>query len=472
MKSNSPPQNTGSQDLPREPLQPPGFAEMLGFALPLMMGLTTVAVHSIIDSIFVGRLGTAPLAALGMANLYYFTGVALWLGLMRNSITFTARAFGARESGRIGNIVAHYQWLALLGIPMLWAAARAFPLMGRLAGLTEEVGGLAQSYLDIRVWEAGFMLTLLLYSAFYQSTGNSRLPMLVNWGALALNVLLDYMLIFGRLGAPNMGIQGAALATVLAQAAGAAAMLAMAYRHKIRVRYGLRLLVRPRWWMLRNIIVVGVPQGLGDLMELGGFLAFYAIVGRLGEVALAASNIGVQVTHLLFMPGLAVGIAAGAYMGRYLGAGAPGVAHTAARRMLLMGMTYMGLMGLPLWFLGAPIAMLFTTDVQVISQAALLFKLMALYQAFDGMGMIMRGALNGAGDTRFPVLATLLCKLGVMFPVAWWLSTSMEQRLLGAWLGASAYLVVLGLTLLLRFERGGWRNIRLDLGQAAGTEEA
>ena len=459
METVSEPQAPG---LDASSVRVPDYVEILGFTVPLMMGLMTTALHSVVDAIFVGRLGTAPLAALGMANLYYFTGLALLLGLMRNSIAFTARAFGARQPERIGDILAHYQWLALIAVPLLWAVARAFPLMAAAAGLSDAVAGQAQVYLNIRVWDVGFILTLLLYSAFYQATGNSRLPMLVSWAALALNVVLDYGLIFGNLGMPALGIQGSALATVLAQAAGAGVILVAAYRPAVRRRYGLRFLTRPRWETMRGILAVGIPAGLGDLAELGGFLGFFAIVGRLGEASLAANNIGVQVTHVLFMPGFAAGIAAGAYMGRFLGAGSPQAARRAARRTLLVGLVYMGVMGLPLWLLGGRIAMFFTSDETVIYQAALLFKVMALYQVFDAMGMIMRGALNGAGDTRFPLLALLAASLGVMYPLAWWLSGRIVPGVLGAWLGVLGYMLVLGTILLVRFERGDWANLRLD----------
>ena len=444
----------------------PEYREVLGFAIPLMMGMMTTALHSVVDAAFVGRLGTAPLAALSMAGLYYFTGLALFIGLMRNSIAFTARAFGAGRPERIGIIIAHYQWLVLLAVPLLWGLSLGFPLLAAAAGLSPQVEAQARIYLDMRIWETGFVLTLLLYSAFYQSIGDSRLPMLVNWGALGLNVVLDYGLIFGNLGMPEMGMRGAALATVLAQAAGMVVILTAGYRPAVRHRYRLRFLVWPSRGRIRSILAVGIPAGLGDLVEIGGFLGFFVIIGRLGQEALAANNIGVAVTHVLFMPGLAAGIAAGSYMGRYLGAGAPGVARQAVRRTLLVGLVYMGVMGIPLWLLGGRIAMIFTGHPAVIHQAALLFKVMALYQIFDATGMIMRGALNGAGDTRFPILALLAASLGVMYPLAWWLSGTIEPGLVGAWVGVCGYMVVLGSTLLIRFERGRWMAISLETGEA------
>ena len=190
------------------------------------MGMLTLALHAVVDTAFIGRLGTEPLAALGMANIYFFTGFVLLLGLMRNSIAFTDRAFGADRWERIGEILAHYQWLALLGFPALWVFMLGFPWVAGLAGLSEGVTGQAEVYLAVRVWGVPFSLTLILYGAFFQSIGNSRLPMAINWATVAINVVLDYGLIFGRLGLPALGIRGSALATVIAEAAGAALLFA------------------------------------------------------------------------------------------------------------------------------------------------------------------------------------------------------------------------------------------------------
>lgn len=426
-----------------------------------MMGLLTHALHAVVDTAFVGRLGTAPLAALGIANIFYFTGVVLWLGLMRNSIAFTARAFGAGRRERIGEILAHYQWLALSALPILWGLSLAFPYVAGLAGLPPAVTEFGMIYLAIRVFDVPFLLTQILYGSFYQSIGNSRFPMIVSWGALLLNVVLDYGLIFGHFGLPALGVAGSALATLIAAAAGAAVIVGASHLGPSRGIYRLRLLMWPRWQMLRNILAVGVPQGLGDLVEIGAFLVFFTIVGRLGEVSLAANNIGIQVTHLMFMPGAAAGIAAASYVGRFLGRGDPAAARGAAYRTAAIGIAYMGAMGLPLWFFGAAIARIFSVDPAVIALAVPLFKLMAIYQAFDGLGLIMRGALNGAGDTRFPVAVSLVCALGIMFPGAIWFSTRVEPGLLGAWLGAAGYIVVYGLIVLYRFRRGRWATIRL-----------
>ncbi len=455
-----------SQPLPAEEAPPgpgvPGYGEIFGFAVPLMLGMLSYALLTVVDAAFVGRLGTAQLAALGMAGVFYFTGLVLFVGLMRNSIAFIARAYGAGHPQRVGEILAQYQWLALLGLPVLLALSRVFPWMLDWSGLNPEVTGFATLYLNIRLWDIPFALTLILYSSLYQSLGNSRFPMLIQLSAVVLNGVLDYVLIFGKAGFPALGIAGAALATVIAQALGCGLIVVWAHATAIRRRCQLRLLGRPRGPLLREILTIGIPQGLGDFVEVLAFMGFFFLVGSLGEHSLAANNVGVQVTHLLFMPGYALGIAAASYMGRLLGSHLPHVAERTSRRIVRIGVIYMALAGIPLWFLGEPIAGIFTHDPLVILLAGLVFKVMALYQGFDALGIVCRGALSGAGDTLVPTLLMGACAVLVFYPAAWLLMRAFQPGVMGAWLGAAIYLVVVGLGMKLRFDRGAWRSIRIS----------
>ncbi len=448
--------------VPAAPLRPPRTGEILRFAIPLMMGLMTTAINTLVDTVFIGRLGTAPLAAVPLAAMAYVVGWILLVGVMRTAIALCARAYGAGRWRDIGPLLAHYHLLALLGLPLLLLYVQAWPLASALAGLDPLVDELARTYLRIRAWDVVFSLLLILYSAFYQAVGNSRFPMMVSVAVVVLNIALDYALIFGHWGFPALGVAGSAMATVIAQGFGAAFIIAASFARPERERFALRLLIRPRPAMLGEILRIGLPQGIGDCMEIATWVGFMLIVGRLGEAPLAASNIGIQVTHLLFLPGFAFGIAAASYIGRFLGARRPDIARRTARRVLAMGIGYMGLLGIPLWFFGEFIARGFTADPTVIYQAGLIFKVMAVYQIFDGAGFITRTALGGAGDTRVPMLALVLCALGIMFPAAWGLSRAVEPPLMGAWLGAFAYMAVFAALMLLRFAGGRWTAMRIS----------
>ena len=447
----------------------PGLWEILRFTLPLTLSMLTTAINTTVDMVFIGALGTAPLAAVPLAAFVYMIVWVLLTGVMRNALAFTARAHGAGRPKAIGPILAHYHLLVLAGLPLMLLYVQAWPLVARLEILSPQVLGLAQVYLETRAWDISFSMLLMLYTAFYQSIGNSRFPMLVNLAVVAVNIVLDYGLIFGHWGLPALEVRGSALATVIAQGMGAACILGVTYLGPARRLYDLRLTMRLKARQMREILRVGIPQGLGDCVELTTWTVFMLIVGRLGETTLAAGNIGIQVTHLIFLPGFAFGLAASSYIGRFLGAGRPGAAKTTAGRIVAMGVGYMGLMGIPLWFFGETLAGAFTTDGEVIRLAGMMFKVMACYQVIDGLGFITRTALGGAGDTVLPTLALAACALGVMFPGAWWLSTLIDPPLVGAWLGAFVYMAAYAALMQWRFRGGRWLTIRLSLEDAPGA---
>jgi len=447
----------GGDALPRD--RPPPYREILGFTMPLVATLSSVAVNNLVDAAFVGQLGAGPLAALAIANFTYISGMLVLLGLTRSSMAFLSQSFGAGHPERLGDWVAQYQWLALAGLPILLVLMQAFPWVVRLADLSPATAAEAQRFLWIRVWEVPFTLTSVLYGTLYNATGRSVFPMTVQWCAVALNGVLNYGLVLGHFGLPRLGLAGSAYSTLIAQMTGAFIMTGATYASEFRHTYRLRLLDWPDLHSLKRLLKVGLPQGMGDGLEILSFLGFFAIVGQLGETAVAASNFGLQATHVLFMPGVAMGIAAASYVGRYLGRGAPALARITAHRILGMTITYMGLLGIPLWFYGETITGWFIADPDVVRQAGWVFKAMAVYQVFDAVGIVLRITLSGAGDTRFPMAMVGLCGVFVMLPLTWFLSRGMQPGIVGAWLGMVGYIFALGMLLLWRFECGAWMRM-------------
>jgi MATE family multidrug resistance protein len=444
---------------------------MVRFTLPIVLGLATHALNNLVDAAFVGQLGAAPLAALALANFTYISGMVVLLGLTRSAMTFLSQSYGSGHPQLLGEWVSQYQWLALASLPILLVLMQGFPWVAQAAHLSEGTAANSVRYLSIRVWEIPFLLTSVLYGTLYNATGRSTFPMTVQWGAVALNITLNYGLTLGHFGLPRLGIVGSATSTLTSQIVAAGVMVGVTYFGPMRRRHGLRLIRRPHGRTLLRILKVGLPQGTGDGLELSAFLAFFAIVGWLGESAVAASNIGLQVTHVLFMPAIATGIAAASYAGRFVGAGAPGMARVTTHRILRITALYMGALGIPLWFLGETITRGFIADAEVVRQAGWVFKVMAVYQVFDALGIVLRIVLSGAGDTRFPMAAVGVCGALVMVPLSWWLSTRVEPGILGAWLGMLGYIVVLGIVLLWRFERGAWMRLGVLRGNSGKTPD-
>lgn len=443
------------------PKNAPGYTELIRFVIPLAISMITVALNTLIDTWFISKLGTTQLAAVPMAGMVYILFWVLMMGLMHSVIAFCGREFGAGNFKNIGKILAQYHWLALGGLPIMLCAIQLWPLFSWISALNDAVDHDAWTYLHVRAWETPFSLLVILYSSFYQAIGNSRLPMIIAIIVLSLNVILDYALIFGHLGLPSMGVAGSALATVLANMVGAMFYLSVSQRYSFKKKFNILLYQAPDWSKLKNLLRIGLPQGMGDFTELTAWTGLLLIVGRLGESALASNNIALQVNHLIFLPGIALGIASASYMGRFLGADQADHAYQTTMKCLKLAVLYMGSMGIFLWFFGKTIAQQFSSDPLVISQAVSLFKIMALYQVFDGVGIVYRSALGGAGDTLKPTLLLLGCTLLIMFPAASYLTQVASLGVTGAWYGAFAYVVSLAACMWWRFNANHWRRVKL-----------
>jgi MATE family multidrug resistance protein len=279
--------------------------------------------------------------------------------------------------------------------------------------------------------------------------------------------VLDYFLIFGHGGFPRLGVAGAAYATITSQAFGAAAYFALMLRGEYRRRYGTLAGWRFERDLFARLLRYGMPAGLQFSMEILGFAIFMIIVGRLGTVPLAASGIAFNLNMIVFMPMLGFGLAVSSLVGRYLGSERPHLAERVTWSALWMCLVYM-LAGCAL-YLSVPDTLLapFSAGAEarsfhdVARITGVLLRFVAAYSLFDMMNVIFAAALKGAGDTTYPVLATIVLAWGVMLAPAYVLVVRGHGGLYTAWTAATAYIFCVGLLMFRRFRRGHWRSMRV-----------
>jgi MATE family multidrug resistance protein len=206
---------------------------------------------------------------------------------------------------------------------------------------------------------------------------------------------------------------------------------------------------------------IGLPLGLGDFIEIASFSAFFALISRLGTDILAANQIALQYMSISFTFGFAVNMATSSLVAQYLGAKQPDIAEKVGYRASFLAMTGMGLIGLS--YLISPTALMgiFSQEPAVIDAGVIILRLVALYQIFDAVGIVLAGALNGAGDTKFTMWSRTLFAWGVFIPLVWILIFPLDAGIWGAWLGALIYLGGLAVIFLVRFRSGHWKTIEL-----------
>lgn len=432
---------------------------ILFLALPVVMANVSQTLMGLVDTLMVGQLGSASLAAVGVATLI-FSAVASTLKALDVPVqSFTAHRVGAERDEEVGEVLGTAGAVTiLLGVFVtllgLWRPETA---MGWVAH-DPEVHRLGGEYLRWRVLGAiPFMLGFQL-RAVYDGIGWTRVGMVVGIGMNAVNAVLNWILIFGKLGAPAMGVAGAALASTLASVLAAAAFLLLMMRPTVRHRF--RFLARDNWNpdLLRTMLRVAWPAGVQVLGALGAVLVFFAVLGRISTIAVAAGNVVLRIAALSFMPGIGMGVAVQTLVGQSLGAGDVRGAVRAGwggmgLSILLMGAFSVLFLALPGRLMG-----LFATDPELIRAGTPILRMMGLVQIFDAVGLTLAGALKGAGETRVVMLVGVFTAWGLLLPCAWFFGVRLGWGLNGAWIGVLVWLFVYALGITAWFVRGDWRR--------------
>jgi MATE family multidrug resistance protein len=331
-----------------------------------------------------------------------------------------------------------------------------------ILGPAPEVRALAVGYVDIRMLSAPFFIIHYYYSNFYRGIGNTLTPMKVAIVANIVNIVIDYLLIFGKGPFPTLGVVGAAWATFTANIISATILAIVALSRPYRMRFDTHRWRPPDPAVIMRVLRVGLPIGLHYALDIGSFLVFSAYVGRMGTEQLAANQIIIQVLALSFMPCNGFAVAATTLMGQYIGAGMPDMAKRTAYQALRLGMLFTGLVALGYVLFSGPLVRLFNNDPMVVWYGKRIILLAAVFQVFDGLQIIVSGSLRGAGDTKVPMMLILGGGWIVFLPLAYVFGTVADGGVIGAWVGATIYVVVLGVGMLLRLKMDRWRRIRLE----------
>jgi MATE family multidrug resistance protein len=448
------------------------YREVINLAYPAVLTMLSWTAMWTVDTIFVGRVGTAEQGAVGFAGTLLWTAMCLVTGTITAVQIFVAQHCGAGRKDRCGEILWQGIYLGLFAsVPIGVLGLFSGPAV-RVLDVSPDLVAFAASYMKIRLLGAVFTFLYRAMEVFLQGTGDTRTPLKVGVFCNACNVLLDYLLIFGKGGAPEMGVAGAALATVIATAiqAGVYAYLLIG-REGRRVFFPRRVSpLVPRSFF--KLVRVGGPIGVQWLLDMGTWTIFTTTVARLGEIQAAAHQIAITILHVSFMPGYGVSIATTTLVGQYLGAGDKAAAKRSAYNSLRIVIGFMGTMGVVFYLFRTDLIRLFNPDPQVIAVGSTLLIYAAVFQMFDGTGMVSAGILRGAGDTRWPSAVSIGIAWGVFVPMVYLMIIRLKLGVTGGWQAAAVWIVVLGVTLFAGVRKRGWAERRLLHGGADAGEGA
>lgn len=437
--------------------------QVIVLAGPLVLQNLSQTLLGVVDTYFVSRVGTTSLAAVGLASVMYFAFFTLFRGAANSTVVFVGRAFGENDDAKIGEAVWRsinmIAWLSLSIIILPWLFSQ---LMGLAAPADDvEVRNLGTTYLQIRTFEIPLIMFNAIVWGFFVGRGNSRVPMILAWITVGINIFLDWVLVLGNLGAPSLGVAGAAYATVIANGVQAILSGILLWSPAHRAQYGTGKAVRTSWTELRSVLKIGLPMGLGDFVEIASFSAFFAMIARLGTDVLAANQIALQYMSVSFTFGIAINMAAASLVSRYLGASRADLAEKSAYRATIIAMIGMGLIGLSYLIAPETLIGLFSQEASVIEAGVTILQMVAFYQIFDALGIVLAGALNGAGDAQFTLWTRTVLAWGGFLPLVWVILFIFDGNIGSAWAGALVYLVGLTVVYFWRFRSGRWKTIEL-----------
>ena len=444
-----------------------GGREVCHVALPLVISSLSWTVMTFVDRVLLKWESGDAMSAAFAAGTVWFAVLCLPLGIAMYTSTFVSQYFGAHRYRRIGVSVWQGVWLSLVASPLLLMAIPLAPAIFALADHTSNIQQLEVRYFQILLWGAPAMIVGQALSAFYSGRGKTSVVMVVDTLVAAINLVLDYLLIFGKYGFPALGIAGAGLATVIALWLKAAIYVVLVLQPAHRQQYGTLAGMRLDRRLFGRLLYFGGPSGMQLVLDVLGFTVFILLVGRLGAIEAEATTMAFSISTLAFMPIWGMSMAASILVGQHLGEDRDDLAARATWTSLQVSLAYMATISL--LYLTVPdlfLASFFAGDRSAESRAAVhqvavtLLRFVAAYNLLDATLMVFSSAIKGAGDTRF-VLRVSLVMATLMSLLSWLAVEWLDVGIYGCWVLITLWVWSLGLIFLWRFLGGAWRSMRV-----------
>ena len=407
------------------------------------------------------------LAAALPTGILSFTLISLFMGTSGYVSTFIAQYIGASRPERVGPAMWQGMYFTLIGGLLLACTALFAKPIFSFIGHSPEVQILESEYWIFLTLGGIFPIAQATVAGFFSGLGKTYPVMWASFAATAVNIVLNYLLIFGNLGMPEMGIRGAGLSTFISGMINFLILAYLAFSKENNSKYKTISGWKFELNLFKRLIRYGFPNGVQFFLDIAAFSAFILLIGRLGDTELAASNIAFNISMLAFMPMIGLGITVSILVGQSLGANNPAKAKMATFSAIQMSFTYMTILALlylliPTVFIYPFSAKVDPNEFESIKSLALVaMRFLALWSIFDSFAIIFSSALKGAGDTAFIMITICVTALLVLIAPTFLIIEVFDLGLNAAWTSGLAYIICLGFIYSLRFKSGKWESMRV-----------
>jgi MATE family multidrug resistance protein len=444
-----------------------GYKEVLMIAVPLILSTGAWSILLFVDRMFLSWYSADAIAAALPAGMASFAMLCLFIGTAAYVNTFVAQYYGAEEETKIGAIVWQGIYFSLLSlvliIPAYFLAKPFFELMGHMPAVQHQ----ETLYFKILMYSGMFMVLNNALSSFFSGLGKTLVVMWVSLLITAINIGLDYLLIFGNYGFPEMGIRGAATASNIAVISGSLVFLLLLFQQKYRQRFAMLSSWRFKPALFNRLIYFGSPNGLRLFLDMAAFTAFLMFVGTVGTREQVATNIAFNIEALAFLPMVGMMIGVAVIVGQRLGENKPDLAEKAAWSAIHMALGFFGL--LAVLYILTPHTFIYPFTLnggmdnvdQSIDLIIVLLRFVAFFCLFDAIFLVFLGALEGAGDTRFIMKMSFLISI-VLFVIPCYLYIKyFDAKLYVLWWIITINVIIYCSVFYWRFKYGPWKRMKV-----------
>jgi multidrug resistance protein, MATE family len=447
---------------------PGGFRELCRIAYPLIISMGSFTLMQFVDRMFLAWYSSEALQASLPAGIVSFTLICGFMALAGYGTTLVAQYHGAGDPRACARSTAQAVWAALLSWPIMLALIPVGLFVLRTSGHPPGVIELETQYFSIVMWGSVAVPLGSAIGGFFTGQGRTLITMIATIAGNVVNLVLDYVMIFGVAGFPEMGIRGAAWASVIAGFVTPLILFVLYFSRTFNTSHSTRATFVWDGVLFRKLLRYGVPSGVHFALDIAAFAIFVLFTGRMGPVALATSNIALSVNMLAFLPLIGISIAAGTLVGQYQGRRESRIAEKSAWNAVKLGTLYMVSVSITYVLFPEFYTALFTrgnTDGLVMEDllpiARVLMIIMGIWGVADCANIILAGALKGAGDTKFVMVYSVAMAWGMLVPGLVVVVFVLDAGVILAWAWAAFYIFLLAAGMLWRFLTGKWKTIEM-----------
>ena len=442
--------------------RPAGGCQVAKVAVPLTLSSLAWTIHTFVDRVFLAWYSDEALTAVFLSSTIWFAMLSLPLGICAFTSILVAQHFGGRRFDRIGSTVWQGVWVGCLGsIPIVVFLLAKTKWLVTLYAPNSQVMVDSQVYLQILSGAVPATLVGQSLASLHSGCGKTSVVMVVDAVSALVNIVLDYLWIFGHFGFERMGVCGAAWATVISVWIKVALYLLLMMTRQYRRRYHTRSGLRVHWPQMRHLIFLGGPNGLQMSLDIVGFTVFMVFVSRVGATESAATSMAFSVSAITLMPVWGLGMATSILVGQWLGANKGELAKRATGTSLTIALGYTSVMSLMFFILPEAFLSVFAqqtsvtkADIEIIAMASTLLRFVAMYNVFDALQIVWSAAVKGAGDTHFVMRTSTV--MAVLLGLACWLIELSNLGVVSFWISFTFWICLLSVIYCRRFVAFEW----------------